>query len=94
MLKTLHDAFKNLKAILLGKLEAIQLRFLFFLSYYPLSVTLCGGALLVFYLSFSGSDVHGVGPAHRGTCPACALGLDLEGHMLSDVEACSVEEWC
>ena len=52
MLKTLHDAFKNLKAILLGKLEAIQLRFLFFLSYYPLSVTLCGGALLFFCFCF------------------------------------------
>ena len=29
------------------------------------------------FFPISGSDIHGVGPAHCGTCPACALGLDL-----------------
>ena len=45
------------------------------------------------FFSISGSNVHGLGPAHRGNCPACALGLDLKD-MLSDVEAYSVEEGC
>ena len=46
---------------------------------------------MIFFLSWA-PTVHGIGPAHCGTCSACALGLDLTGLMLSDVEACSVED--
>ena len=43
------------------------------------------------FSSFSGSDYHGVGPAHLGKKPCITLfGLIWRGLMLSDIEACTI----